>query len=780
MAKRRRLRGKKRNGRHLILKITVALLLLGIVLSVTAAAGMAYLLTRDLPKLENPNKYHLAQSSQIFDSRGKLLLTLHGEENRFVVKIKSIPLNLRNAIIAIEDERFLKHRGVDFEGIFRAIFADVKSGKVVEGGSTITQQYVKNIYITREKSLSRKIREAALAWQLEKIWSKGRILERYLNTIYFGQNAYGVQAASITYFGKSVNELNLAECALLAALPRSPINYSPYANPKGVLRRRNLVIAKMLQLRFITPLQARTAMRQKLGVSAPRLEENYPAPYFVDYVKQLLIKRYGANVVFKGGLKIYTTLDLKLQNHAEKSIRNVLNKSGDPSAALVAIVPRNGFIRALVGGDSFKKSKFNIATQGHRQPGSAFKPFVLVTAVKDGIPLSKTYESAPQRFNLPGEDWEVRNYDDHYRGKINLLTATEFSDNTVFSQLAMDVGPKRIAYTAQTMGIKTRLQGNPAMALGGLGRGVTPLEMASAYSTLATRGVYHEPTPIIKITESNGKIIWRAKVVDKPVLKHKVADLVNYALSKVIEAGTGKRADIGRPAAGKTGTTTDYHDAWFVGYTPDLAACVWMGHPKAQIAMRDVHGTRVAGGTFPAEIWGEFMSNALDGVPESEFALPESEVIWVKVCKETGMKATNACPETSKEPFLKGTEPEDYCTVHKNVLPGHELIKIKICTVSGKMATPNCPADKVIKKKVPANEVPGYCTLHGAIVNSVAVPNVVGETIDSAKKLLHDAGFSTLTSLKTSNAPSGHVFAQSPSGGSMVPPGVTVTLLVAK
>lgn len=781
MARKIRRHGSKRGGRHLILKISLAALFLGIALFIGTAVGAAYLLTRDLPKLENPDSYRLAQSSQIFDSHGHLLVTLHGEENRFIVKLKSVPKDLQRAIVAIEDQRFYKHKGIDYEGIFRAIFADVESGKVVEGGSTITQQYVKNIYITREKTLTRKMREAALAWQLEKVWPKNKILEKYLNTIYFGQNAYGVQAASLTYFGKSVYKLNLAQCALLAALPRSPLTYSPYTHPKAAFQRRNLVIRKMLKLRFITPAQAKLAVKQKLGVvETPGSVDNYPAPYFVDYVKQLLIKRYGANFVFKGGLRVYTTINLKLQRYAEEAIEDVLNESGDPTGALVAIDPKTGHILAMVGGKNFKKFKFNLATQGHRQPGSAFKPFVLTTALKDGIALSKRYESAPQHFDLPGHDWEVRNYDDHYRGKINLLTATEFSDNTVFAQLAMDVGPKRIAYTAERMGIQTRLQGNPAMALGGLRTGVTPLEMASAYSTLASRGVYHLPTPITKIAESNGRLIWRAKVVDKPIFRHKIADLVNYALMKVIQNGTGRRADIGRPAAGKTGTTTDYHDAWFAGYTPDLVACVWMGYPRAQIAMRDVHGIRVAGGTLPAEIWAKFMENALEEVRPSEFVLPESEVTWVLVCKESGMRATDACPQTEKEPFLKGSEPDDFCTIHKSLTAPHERVTIKICSVSGKMATPNCPEDKIVRLRVSTDEIPGYCPIHGNIKKAVTVPSVLGKTIDEAKSLIHEAGFSTYTVWRHSEADEGTVFAQSPSGGVKAPKGVTVTLVVSK
>lgn len=628
-------------------------------------AGTLLSYGQDLPKLRKGDLPRADQTTKIYAVDGRLLANLFAEQNRVVLPLSKIPANVRQAVIDIEDQRFWSHNGVDVKAIARAIRTNLASGAVLEGGSTIDQQYVRNVLITREKTLRRKIREAMLAYRLEQILSKKEILERYLNTVYFGESAYGVEAASVTYFGKHAARLTLPEAALLAGLIKSPNRLSPHANPDLAMARRNVVLRKMYRLGHVGRAQLLAAMATKVRVVPPRPPAS-PVPYFAEYVKQLLIDRYGPYAVFRGGLRVRTTINLKVQRMAESAWRSVLGRRTDPSVAIVAIDPRTGFIGAMVGGRSFATSKYNLATQAHRQPGSAFKPFVLATALEEGVSPNKEYDSAPALIHLPGGGtWNVDNATEGGGGDpMPLRDATVHSVNAVFARLIMDVGPEKVASTASDCGITTPINSNPAIALGGLRRGVTPLEMASAYGTFANGGVSQEPIAVVEVRDSSGALIDKSDPIGTLGVSAGTAWLVTDILKGVITDGTGTEAGIGRPAAGKTGTTQAYRDAWFVGYTPQLVTSVWVGYPNRERPMTNVRGIAVKGGTFPAMIWARFMRAALAGVRATDFAKPGRDLVRVKVCTESDLLATRYCPSVAVAQFARGSQPTKRCTLH--------------------------------------------------------------------------------------------------------------------
>jgi penicillin-binding protein 1A len=517
--------------------------------------------------------------------------------------------------VAIEDERYYHHKGVDYAGIVRAAVKNLSSHKTVQGGSTITMQLVRNLYITKERTYQRKIREAKLAEELENEHTKSWILDKYLNTVPFGtlggQTAVGVQAAARMYFGKSVENLKLHEAALLAGLPQAPSSYSPVRAPEKAEGRRNEVLAKMADLGMIEPETAQAAMKKGLGVKPSRYFTGRRESFFFDYVKDELIKEFGAKTVRQGGLRVDTTIDLKKQQAARAAINGRLAGVG-PSSAIVTIDPKNGYIKAMASSADYGKSKFNLAAQGHRQPGSTFKVMALMTALRKGVdPRSTTYVSKPLKFDDP--QWgpiDVQTYGHDYHGSISLEKATLYSDNTVYEQLALDLGPPEVKQTAYDMGITTHLDGYPAEALGGLTIGVSPLEMANAYATIASGGYRNRPTAITKITFPDGhsELPKRFRVKRRKAFEDGVTAEATRILVENIKGGTGTKANIGCPAGGKTGTTDKFNDAWFVGFTPRLATATWVGYPNAQIEMTtEYHGGSVAGGTFPAEIWHDYM-----------------------------------------------------------------------------------------------------------------------------------------------------------------------------
>ncbi|WP_196594340.1 transglycosylase domain-containing protein [Pectinatus sottacetonis] len=564
-------------------------------------------------------------SSQIYDVHGTLITNIHAVENRVPVPLAKIPLNLQNAFIANEDARFYEHFGIDPRGILRALWANITNHEIAEGGSTITQQLAKNAYLTQDRTIKRKIQEVFLALQLEHKYTKQEILEKYLNQIYFGQGAYGVQAAAQTYFGKDVSKLDLSECAMLAGIPRSPNYYSPLDNPKAAKQRKTVVLEEMLKHNYITNSQFQQANNEALKLHPKKSTANFKiASYFVDYVTQKLIDKYGADKVYKEGLKIYTTLDLNMQRDAEAAMKKLPNSRKDkngleqPQGALIAIDPHTGYIKAMVGGRG--TDKFNRATMAVRQPGSAFKPFVFATAFENNMSPNTLVDDAPIKIG----SWQPQNDEHTFSGLVNIRQIATHSINIPTIKLAYSLGIDRVLDTAQKLGISTLvLDGasndrNLAAALGGLTKGVTPFDMAAAYSAFDNDGVYIKPTPIIKIVDRNGKVIEQNQPEKHQAITQRSAHLVTSILQDVITHGTGRGANINRPAAGKTGTTDDYKNAWFVGYTPELVTAVWVGCDD-NTKMPGMYG-----GTVPATIWKTFMTSALAAVRPTAFSQPTS------------------------------------------------------------------------------------------------------------------------------------------------------------
>lgn len=595
-------------------------IVLGTCVVIAGLSGLGYVMAiaASAPPLDKPVNKGL--TSSVYAADGTLLGYIQSDEIRTPVPMARIPKDMQNATVAIEDERYFKHKGVDYSAIVRAAVKNASSGKTVQGGSTITMQLVRNLYIADPKrDYKRKIREAKMASELEQQHSKRWILEQYLNTAPYGtvggQSAMGVQAAAQTFFGKNAKELSLSESALLAGLPQAPSLYNPFLSPGSATERRDEVLNKMAELGYITRAKADKAIATRIKVHRGNRYTRIREPYFFDYVKQNLIDKFGINAVRRGGLKIHTTIYPKYQRWARDAINGQLNQAGDPSSAIVSIDPKTGYIRAMASSGNYGGSEFNLAAQGLRQPGSAFKTMVLMTALRQGIdPSATTYNSYP--IDIKSSPWgpiKVKTYDNSYRGVIDLHRATLSSDNSVYIQLALDVGPKNVKETARLLGITTKLNGYPAEGLGGLENGASPLEMSSAYATIAAGGIRSRPQAIEKVIFPDGE----SERLGKPKRKRVVSDGVAYEATKIlrdnVNGGTGTRAQIDCPAAGKTGTTDSFKDAWFVGYTPTLSTSVWVGYPKAGIEMRSVHGISVAGGTFPAQIWHDYMALAIGG-----------------------------------------------------------------------------------------------------------------------------------------------------------------------
>jgi penicillin-binding protein 1A len=600
----------------------------------------AFLVFPPTVNIPEPKPDVLAATSHVYAADGSLLATFHSEHNREPISIDQMPEHLQEAAIAAEDERFYAHAGVDVKAIFRALLADIQAQEVVQGGSTITQQYVKQAYVGSEVTILRKVREALVAAEVERTYSKRKILERYLNTVYFGQGAYGVEAASQTFFGKPASEISVSEAALLTGVIANPGRFSPHRHPSDAEIRRRYVLERMEKIGHLTSAQAFQAIQDR-PVLVPPKEEVLRFPWFVDAVRRYLIDRYGEARVFAGGLEVTTTLDPKMQEMAEKVIAETLPSPNDPYASLVTIDPRTGYVRALVGGRDYEKEKFNIAIQGRRQPGSAFKPFVLVGALEQGIPPGKRYRG-PSTICL--KEWKptckVSNFDGDGFGSITVERATINSVNTVYAQMVLDVGPGNVVDVAKRMGIpgpawmpsrsgckasrgecRTQIEAVPSLALGA--EEVTPLEMASAFATLAASGNYQEPKLVSRVVDESGKVLESGPSQPVQAMEPAVADTSSKILEQVITRGTGRRADIGRPAAGKTGTAQDFRNAWFVGYTPDLSTAVWMGYRDRNKEMFGVHGVaRVTGGSLPAQIWGQYMKQALADIPPAPFPEP--------------------------------------------------------------------------------------------------------------------------------------------------------------
>lgn len=616
-----------------------------VILVMLTGIGCGFLTASMNTKPDLANDILPPASSQIYDINGNEIANVHAAENRRPVKIEQVPKDLQNAFVAVEDNRFYEHSGVDPRGIMRALYANIRGRGVSEGGSTITQQLAKNAYLTQDRTITRKIQEVFLALQLERQYTKQEILEMYLNQIYFGQGAYGVQAAAQTYFGKDVDKLTLNECAMLAGIPKSPNYYSPANNMQAAQARKAVVLDQMAKYGYIANSQAQKTKQEQLTLVKPvAKEKDNTAAYFIDYVTQTLIDKYGADAVYKEGLKIYTTLDIDMQKAAEAAVKKLPTYRTDgngvqqPQAAIVAIDPHNGYIKAMVGGRG--TDQFNRATMAVRQPGSAFKPFVFAAALEEHFTPNTVINDAP--IDIGG--WRPQNDSGSFSGKVTMREVAQHSINVPTVKIAQKIGIDKPIYYAQAMGISTFVLDGAqndkqlATALGGMTKGVTPLEITSAYGTFANKGVHVEPVVIVKVLDRNGKVLEQSEPKQNSVISANSAAELTDMLQTVIKNGTGRRADIGRPAAGKTGTTSNYHDAWFVGYTPDLVAGVWMGNDDNT----PMHG--VMGGQLPAEIWKAFMQKALAQTTAKNFdgssaASKGDRVYELDDDKKSGIKA---------------------------------------------------------------------------------------------------------------------------------------------
>jgi len=645
--KRRRVERKRHRRRAAVVGGMAALGLL-VVVAGGAVTGVATLGgSCDLSALR---RVEIGQNSFVYAADDSILGGIPSERNRQPVRLGRISAWMPKATIAIEDRRFYAHGGVDPSGIARAVWADVRAGKVVQGGSTITQQLVRNLYISREKTFQRKLKEACLAIKLNRAWSKDRILGTYMNQVYYGNLAYGIEAAAQTYFSKHAHQLTLPEAALLAGMPQAPSAYDPFNRTEVATARRNQVLLAMLEERMIGRDAYEWAVKRGLGLKAGRLYKTIREPYFFSYVRDELIAEYGVATVRSGGLKVYTTIDPRFQRAAQKAIRETLYEKTDPAAAVISIDPRSGAIRAMTAvTPGVKANQFNLLSQAKRQSGSTFKTFVLAAAVEKGInPATSSYLSAPFFYKpTPNGDceggswWCPETYDKSYTGWTSIEQATIRSDNTIYAQLTLDVTAEAVAEMATKLGVRSRLTTSDGAYVPSIGLGsieVSPLDMASAYATLAAGGIYSEPRAIKRVVLANGKEDEEAgwgKLKRKRVIAEGVAYTVTKILEKNVQYGTGTGASYGHPAAGKTGTTEEHSDAWFAGYTPRLQTTVWIGFPRGKVPMTNVHGISVSGGSFPAQIWRLFMSSAIGQLEPLSFPEPTEYPEWTSFTRGT-------------------------------------------------------------------------------------------------------------------------------------------------
>ncbi|MBI3624946.1 MAG: penicillin-binding protein 1A [Candidatus Rokubacteria bacterium] len=643
--------------------------LLGTLALTVSALWAVMILPRSLPSVTALETLQPLQGSKVYDDNDELF-TEFQVERRIFAPLPQIPKSLRDAVLAVEDARFYSHWGVDPMGVARAVYQNFRRGRIVEGGSTITQQLAKVLFLTPDKSLDRKLKEAFLALELERRYSKDRILEMYLNQIYFGHGAFGVEAAARTYFGKSVSDLSLPEGALLAVLPRAPSTYSPFDHPEQARRRRAHVLNRMVEAGLLTKAQAAHANSADLGLIPPERRRT-TGQYFAEYVQQLLEAKYGADLVFKGGLNVYSTLNPTMQLQAEQALREGLKvlearrgpstaakkqpgriASEHPEGAILTIEPQTGSIKAMVGGYDFARSEFNRAVQAKRQPGSAFKPFVYVAALEAGLTPATTIEDSPVTYPVGknGNPWKPDNYDRKFRGVITLEQAVEDSVNVVTVKLQERIGINRTIEVARRLGIQSPLNDDLTIALGS--SDLTLLELTSAYGILANQGIFVPPTVVRYITDDQGKLLEENIPQGKEVLSPEVAYVMTRMLRGVVERGTGVAAKaLGRPIAAKTGTTNDYSNAWFIGYTPKIVTGVWVGYDRPRSLGRDETGARVA-----VPIWVDYMGKLLAGTLPEDFPVPE-RVILVPV----DLDPSGACVRPVLMAFVRGTEPRATC-----------------------------------------------------------------------------------------------------------------------
>ncbi|HXW58076.1 MAG TPA: transglycosylase domain-containing protein [Solirubrobacteraceae bacterium] len=609
-----------------------------LIVGVVAAFAIVLHIVQDAPALSSFHQTSTTGSSQVFAANGTPLGFIQSSELSTPVSWNEIPADLKNATVAIEDQRFYKNNGIDVTAIFRSAVKDLTQGAPLQGGSTITMQLMRTLYLGNdEHTLRQKITEAKLAIEYTKHHSKRSILTSYLNSIPYGtiggQTAIGAQAAARVFFDEPVWRLNLQQAALLAGLPQAPSQYNPFSYPQLARQRRNVVLAKMAELHYITAAQAAAAQRAALELHLGDFYSQRQEDFFFEYVREQLENRYGHTAVAEGGLRVYTTIDLNMQRFARKAIAEVLDEPEDPASAIVTIDPRTGDIEAMAESESYEKSQYNLAADGHRQPGSTFKAIDLADALSRGVDPNTTYylSHTLQPGWLPGyPTYEVKTFEGTSLDEsMNLVTATLHSDNTVYAQLAADLGEPTITQMAYKMGVKTHLSSFPAEALGGLTLGVTPLEMADVYATLADGGWRDTPIAITKVVFPDGRVDhdWgrpqRVKVLSEGVTAEETS-----ILHENVESGTATRSAIDCPTAAKTGTTSELVDAWLDGYTPDYSTVVWMGYPNKRVSMTDVHGEPQQGGYLPAEIWHDYMAAVTEGKPCVPFPQPKEPLSY--------------------------------------------------------------------------------------------------------------------------------------------------------
>ncbi len=683
----------RRSVRRFPWKFFLSIVLIVLCASAGATFGLAQWMSRDLPDVGKLSAITPAVRSTVYDVKGREIAAFF-KENREVVPLKAIPKSLVDATLSTEDRHFYSHWGVDLGGITRAALTNLLKLKTKQGGSTITQQLARNLFLTHERTLDRKFKELVIALRIEKMYSKQEILEMYFNQIYYGHGAYGVQAAARTFFNKDIRQLTLTESALLAGLPQNPSGHSPYRNPVSAKNRRSIVLRNMLDTKTISPNQYAAALRTPLGV-VERPQTAGLAPYFVEMVRLYLDDKYGSNLVYEGGLRIYTSLDLDLQREAERALEQHLAglegrykyrhtranwalpvsaasaATGKPAAgspqtpylqgAFIALDVKTGYVRALVGGRDFKASAFNRAVQAKRQPGSSFKPIIYAAAIDNGFQPTDVIEDAP--ISLPGGAnggaWTPGNYDGKYSGAVTLRYALQRSINIPAIKLLRKLGVSLVASYARRLGIKSTIQPNLSMALGT--SEVNLLELVSAYAVLANEGIRNEPAWVLKVEDKSGAVLESLQPRPVDVLAAETAGVMTSMMQSVMDHGTGypaRAAGFVMPAAGKTGTTDDYTDAWFVGYTPSLVAGVWVGFD-----VKKKMGKGVTGAVGALPVWTRFMLAATRGRPVEQFNVPGQGEVR-EICTETGLLATDACPTVTAEVFPPGTEPTEYCNVH--------------------------------------------------------------------------------------------------------------------
>lgn len=725
---------KGRRSRRRIKTSRLIILSLVLLVFVAGGIGLGYLVgaIKNMPDWD-PNKLQAAETSYIYDYKGQLTTKLHATEDRENVSLSRIPEDLKNAFIATEDNRFNEHYGFRLDSIARATLANLTSGWGAEGGSTITIQLVNHAFFgqNKEKKLERKIQELILAVQMERKYTKDEILEMYLNRIYFNGGAYGVQAAAKYYYGKNVEDLNLAQSAILAGLVNSPARYSPINHPEAAKDRQALVLQRMVTNGYITQEQANEAKEAPLELVEKKPSNSNQYQYFIDYVieegitilKQLDSVDNPEQAMHQQGLRIFTTLDTKIQTAAETVYADKKyfppDKNGKPvQSAMVVMEAESGAIKALVGGrNNDSKRAFNRATDAKRQPGSAFKPVaVYAPALLKGFSPGTVLDDSPIIYN----NWSPKNYDGKYRGPITMRTAVQLSVNVYAVKMLELISPAEGLRFAESMGITTLVSQGPkndlnlSMSLGGLTYGVTPLELTAAYAVFANQGVYNKPYAITKITDNDGQIIYEHRPEQRVVMDATNAFLMTHMLQSVMTSpGTGARAYFGRPSAGKTGTTNDDTNAWFVGFTPDLVAAVWMGFDEQNISMNNVYG-----GGYPGTIWKTVMTKAHAGLPARSFPTPPG-LTYVNVCKESGKLPNGICPAESlmSEVVAEASVPTEVCDLH---------VQAEICPESRKLATPWCPTrvtEVFVKRSTGLEAPPGEpqptdlpwepCNLHG-------------------------------------------------------------------